>query len=166
MQIRKAIPDDIAPVTRLLNACAASMREAGLDQWDEVYPNEGVVAADVAAGTLFVAVLDDECAGTICLNEMQSPEYAPLAWTPADRVLVVHRLAVDPTKQRRGVGIELMRFSHHHAAEAGYDAIRLDAYRPNHGALRFYEQLGYRLVGEVRFPRRSGAFNCYEWMVE
>lgn len=35
------------------------MQLAGIDQWDEIYPTEATLRADVAAGTLHVAAMGD-----------------------------------------------------------------------------------------------------------
>lgn len=68
------------------------------------------------------------------------------------RVLRVRRVAVDPTRQGAGIGRALMRFAERHAAERGFDEVRLGVRGQLPENRRFYEGLGYRVVREVPFP--------------
>jgi hypothetical protein len=53
------------------------MREAGIEQWDEVYPTRQVLQSDVREGSLYAGLLDaGYLVGVVVLNEHQSPEYA------------------------------------------------------------------------------------------
>jgi len=160
--VRDAHEDDLPRVTQLLRVCVESMRANGIDQWDDVYPDEATLRADVRNGTLFVAAaLEHPIAGAFVLDERQEPEYAAVPWTIVGKpVAVVHRLMVHPSVQRRGIARALMGFAEHRARDLGYGAIRLDAFTGNAPSLGLYEALGYRDVGGVRL--RKGLFRCFE----
>src|SRR5213080_1112733 len=57
--IRKAVPDDAAALVQLAGDCIAAMRAAGIEQWDEVYPDAAVISRDIEAGALDVMCGDD-----------------------------------------------------------------------------------------------------------
>ena len=161
--IRKAAGEsDIESAWRIVDACRTALREAGIDQWDDVYPTRQTIAEDAALQRLFVLVAGDECVGTIALDDTQSPEYAIVPWQFPTPALVVHRLCVDPMRQGQGFGGALMRFAETYAAEQHYASIRLDAYSPNVGSLALYRGRGYREAGRVFFPRRTAHFYCFE----
>ena len=138
------------------------MRESGIEQWDDIYPNTATLLADLAERTTYCAFMDTEpIVGALVLNEHQEPEYSEVPWTiDGVRVAVVHRLQVHPRYQAKGIARELMGFAEERAREQGYDAIRLDAFSGNPRALRLYHGLGYRDVGYVTF--RQGLFRCFE----
>ena len=159
LTIKKAKATDLEPVWAIVRRSIAAMVAAGIDQWDDRYPARTTLADDIAAGTLFILRRHAEPAGLVVLNTDQEPEYAELDWRFTGRVLVVHRLVIDPRFQRQGLATRLMRFAENHAAGA-YDAIRLDAFAANPGAVAFYTRLGYRRVGSVTF--RKGEFHCFE----
>jgi GNAT superfamily N-acetyltransferase len=138
------------------------MRGDGIDQWDDVYPDLQAVEQNVADGTLYVALEDDRCLGSVCLSEEQDEAYKTVRWSGSEPVLVVHRLCVSPSEQRRGVASLLMDFAEAKAAEFGYASIRLDAYTGNPQAVALYARRGYSVAGEVRFPRRAHPFKCME----
>ena len=102
----------------------------------------------------------------IAINEDQSSEYNNLSWVCNEgKVIVFHRLAVQPNKQRTGIAKELMDFAENYANNNEFTSIRLDAYSGNPKALRLYEQRGYKIVGQVYFPMRELPFNCYEKVI-
>jgi GNAT superfamily N-acetyltransferase len=160
--VRRAHEDDLPRLGELLRACVAQMREAGIDQWDEVYPTETTLRTDVAAGTLYVAAAPGRpIAGTFVVDQREEPEYASVAWRLVGKpVRFVHRLMIHPDCQRRGLARHLMRFAEIAARRAGCGALRLDAFTGNAPSLGLYRGLGYDDVGEVRF--RKGVFRCFE----
>jgi ribosomal protein S18 acetylase RimI-like enzyme len=163
MEIVKGEPGHIAEVMALVFEVIADMRTEGQDQWDEHYPTRELFEGDLAAGTLHEAREGGELVGVVVLDREQSEGYSTVAWTTlGEGVFVVHRLAVSPRWQGRGVGRRLMDFAEEEARKLGGKAIRLDAYTANPAVLALYERRGYRMAGIVRYPRRKFDFNCYE----
>jgi GNAT superfamily N-acetyltransferase len=160
--VRVARSSDVDSVERLLRDCIAAMREAGIEQWDDVYPNRATICSDVNEGTMYLRFVHGPIlVGAVVLNEYQNPEYSSVPWTiDGVRVAVVHRLMVDPRYQGNGVARELMGSVEERARELGYEAIRLDAFAANPRALRLYHGLGYHDAGCVTF--RKGPFRCFE----
>jgi GNAT superfamily N-acetyltransferase len=67
-------------------------------------------------------------------------------------VLHVRRVAVDPGRQRRGIGAALMAWVHDYARAQGFSEVRVGVRRQLPGNLRFYQRLGYTVVAEHRHP--------------
>ena len=164
--VETAREEDIDAVTALLGRCAAHMAEQGNDQWAHGYPTRDNVAADFAAGTLFVRREGATIVAAVTVDHNQPAVYATPKFTPAAKVLVIHRLAVEPAMQGRGIAREMMAWIEALARRRGCDAIRFDTYSRNARAVRFYEALGYqRVEGTVRFPLRDDVFYCFEKMM-
>jgi GNAT superfamily N-acetyltransferase len=154
---------DANKALNLFEACTKHMQSQNIFQWDERYPTYDIVIEDIRRQSSFGWFEEGRLDGVITLNEAQDQEYQGLDWTDVSgRILVIHRLAVSPERQRCGVGRRLMDFAEDFARDHGYSSIRLDAYTGNPRALRLYESRGYRNIGQVRFPRRNMPFNCYE----
>jgi ribosomal protein S18 acetylase RimI-like enzyme len=158
--IRQASLGDIDQLMNLVCDCIEGMRGAGIDQWDEAYPDRQTILTDIRGQTAHVATVDSGLLGMVVLNERQEPEYADVTWEGRGRAAVVHRLMVAPQWQSQGVGRMLMQFAEQRAATLGYACIRLDAFCGNPRAIHFYELTGYRRAGRVRF--RKGLFDCFE----
>lgn len=161
MRVEPAREHDLPALADILRACVAAMRSAGIDQWDDLYPTPRHLAEDCAAGTLLVLRDAAAPAGLATLDQAEPAEYAAVPWTHTTApIAIVHRLMIDPARQRRGLAKVLMQQLEAHAIAAGTRTIRLDTYAGNAPALRLYDALGYRRAGEVTF--RKGRFICFE----
>lgn len=152
---------DTPVLAALLAACIARMRAAGIEQWDEVYPNATVIARDLAAGTLHVLREGDGIIGCFTLDTTHDPLWAGMAWAVApESAAVVHRLMVHPAAQGRGLAKQLMAHAESLARAQSFRALHLDCFTANPAALALYERLGYRRVGTAQM--RKGPFVCFE----
>jgi GNAT superfamily N-acetyltransferase len=166
MRVERAGLEEAAGVMELIRRCKEDMRSQGIFQWDEIYPNLGVIENDARVGSLFVIREGDECVAAVCLNDVEAPEYASVSWRYSrGPVLVVHRLCVDPGRQGRGLARMLMDFAERLAAERGCASIRLDTYTGNPRAMALYERRGYERAGQVYFRGRPLPFDCFEKVV-
>jgi ribosomal protein S18 acetylase RimI-like enzyme len=163
VRIVLAAESDVERIMKLVRECVKDMVSHGIYQWNDYYPNADIIRGDVRSKSMHVVEENDEIIGMIALNEEQAAEYVTVRWSrQSDRVLVIHRLAVNPTKQNQGIGGKLLDYAEKFAIDNGYESIRLDSYSGNPKALRLYEKHGYRRVGQVNFPRRELPFYCFE----
>ncbi|MEW6111191.1 MAG: GNAT family N-acetyltransferase [Thermodesulfobacteriota bacterium] len=161
MDITVATLQDLPAAMDLISACVRHMESQGIFQWDDIYPDKGKLQKDIELYSLYVARADGRVCGIMALDEYQDPEYATIEWAyGGEKILVVHRLAVDPLLWRQGIATRLMDFAEQYAEARGYTAIRLDAFPQNPSSVALYEQRGYRNAGIVRF--RKGLFYCFE----
>lgn len=161
VQIIRAATHDADGAMAVVRTCVADMLAKGIEQWDEVYPDRSTIERDIAEETLYLAMQAGGCRGIIALDERQSNEYRAVRWESAGgKMLVVHRLAIDPAAQGQGIASRLMDFAEEHGRRNGYAGIRLDAFAGNPRALRLYNRRGYRMAGAVTF--RKGLFHCFE----
>jgi len=134
-------------------------RTYGLGHW-----SAPVTAQSVARAILASTVLVGREAGTIVstLRLVTKKPWAidPAYFTRARRPLYLLSMAVEPARQRSGLGRQMLV----EAAAAGRrwpaDVIRLDAYDHPAGAGPFYEKCGYREVGRATY--RSVPLTYYE----
>jgi ribosomal protein S18 acetylase RimI-like enzyme len=161
MDIIEATPKDAEPIMALISGCTKDMEASGIDQWDDEYPTQEAIEADIANHSLHFLRIKDKYCGIIALDGDQPKEYEDIDWKyQTDKVLVVHRLAIDPQWQRQGIARRLMDFAEHYGQTNGYQAIRLDAFIKNPRAVKLYERRGYRKAGTVVFRKRL--FYCFE----
>lgn len=161
LEFRRAGTDDLDALVALYGAAAQDMREKGIDQWDEYYPDREILAEDVESGDMTLGLLDGQLACAYVVNREYEPEYELGAWehTEGD-FCVLHRLCVNPEMQGRGLARQAMARMEKNARDQGFDSVRLDVFSQNLHAQRLYERLGYRRTGEVRF--RKGIFYLME----
>ncbi len=85
------------------------------------------------------AFSDDECVGVAGI--WQGTRF----W--CGRYLDVDNLVVDPVYRGSGIGRQLMDWVEQYARQQGCEILVLDAYVTNHSARRFYERMGYQVLG-------------------
>ncbi len=167
MEIVRADSEDIEEILDLIQECIKNMNKHGIDQWNDEYPPSEIFISDVEKGILFVMKDEGSIVGIIVLSEEQDEQYNEIDWVDKlGKVLIVHRLAVHPKWQRRGIAGELMDYAENYAEENGYSSIRVDTYSGNPHSLKLFEKRKYRRrPGHVFFPECEGPFYCYEIMI-
>lgn len=161
---RKATSDEVFKIYQHYVKVIHSMKEKGIDQWDELYPNSAVIAADIAAGDLVVGEEDGKLILTFAVNRDCEEEYDACPWQyPDDPYIVVHRLAVNPKYHRLGVAKGAMEFLEKNAKEKGIKTIRLDTFCGNPAGAALYENLGFKIIGFAHW--RKGKFQIMEKVI-
>ena len=118
-----------------------------------VYPTRATAQSALDAGELFVLEEGGAVAAAARINQQQVPEYAAARWqhpeAPAERIMVLHTLVVDPLQSGKGLGSEFVRFYERCALERGCPYLRMDTNEKNRNARALYARLGYREAGIV-----------------
>jgi len=163
MHLRQATSADVPAIMAIVRAVVPLMRAAGNLQWDDHYPNPAVFEQDIALSQLWVAEIDASVAGVIALTTDQSPEYVQAGWDITQPAIVVHRLAVNPEFQGRGIAAALLLQADVVARARNIPRIRADTNTHNRAMQRLLPRLGYTFSGEISLEFRPGMrFFCYE----
>ena len=109
MHVRQGTLDDIEAVMALVRHVVPLMRASGNLQWDNDYPNPAVFELDVELAQLWVAEIEGGIAGVAAITTDQEAAYANVGWDVSELAVVVHRLAVDPAFQGKGIAAALMQ---------------------------------------------------------
>ncbi|HLV38401.1 GNAT family N-acetyltransferase [Xanthomarina sp.] len=165
--IRKATYKDIDSILEITRACAVFLNKNGVIQWNESYPSKDVFKNDVLREELYVLEHETEIVGCIVISTYMDDEYTPINWlTPNRNNIYIHRLAVHPNRQGKGMARELMDFAETWAKKSNFTSIRLDTLSQNLRNQKFYELRNYKRVGEIHFPNQSEfPFYCYEFVL-
>ena len=155
---------ELEDIVKIFKNAAEEMLHHQINQWNEVYPNEAILKADIENEELFVGKINNEIAVVYVLNQLCDEQYSNGKWTEDQGSFkVVHRLCVNPTYQNRGVGRQTMTYIEEELIKEGKRAIRLDVFSKNPFALKMYGALGYNVVGEAHW--RKGLFYLMEKLI-
>lgn len=161
--------EEIDAIIALTKSCGKHLRDQGIDQWDEHYPDRASIENDLKTNTLFAyRNPSNEILGIVVLNHSQDEEYNQIKWLTSDeqRQIVVHRLAVSPNHQGQGIARSIMDFAEQYAREHNYDSIRLDTFSQNPRNQRFYSNRGYTNLGPVFLKyKKDHPYFCYELLL-
>jgi ribosomal protein S18 acetylase RimI-like enzyme len=163
MEFRRAVLEDINGVMALVKRVVPLMRASGNLQWGDDYPNAAAFERDISLNQLWLAQIDGRLAGVAAITTDQDPDYVKVGWDIHETAIVVHRLAVDPAFQGKGVAKALMEQAEVVARDRSISILRVDTNSQNQATQRLFPQLGYVFAGEIGLSFRPGlSFLCYE----
>ena len=164
LAIRACTSADLREVWLLVQAAVAHMNAGGNPQWGPDYPTMTHYAQAIADGELYAACGGDGAIlGVAVLNDRQEPCYDDLTgWRAQLPALGIHKVAVDPRVQGRGVASALFEYGFSMARARGLRSVRMDTYCLNGRMQGLMARHGFRYVGNIRFESRPLAFRAYE----
>ena len=110
--IRAGVFADIDSILEITKSCANHMKNQGIFQWNEHYPNKESFIKDEENKELYVYCIEEQIVSCISLCNKMDQEYITVKWnTENGNNLYVHRLAVHPNFQKKGVGKSLMDYA-------------------------------------------------------
>ena len=167
IKIELAEITDLNRIMEITRACAIDLISKNIFQWNEKYPSKEAFKKDIEKNTLYVCKNKSLITGCISLCGDKDEEYENVEWITEDfKNLYLHRLAVHPEYQKKGVGRSLMDFAEEYAKLNGFKSVRLDTFSQNPRNNKFYKSRNYVQLGDVFFPMQSEfPFHCYEKII-
>jgi len=162
--IRPAKIPEINDILSITRACAHKMKANGIHQWNEHYPGKNAFLRDLKREELYVKIHGNKLIGAIVVSSYMDAEYIPVQWlTPNGNSTYVHRVCIHPDYQGMGFARQLMDYAEEYSRSNNYKSVRLDTFSKNKRNQHFYEQRGYKRLGDIFFPKQSEhPFHCYE----
>jgi len=167
IKIELAEITDLNRIMEITRACAIDLISNNIFQWNEKYPSKEAFKKDIEKNTLYICKNKSRITGCISLCADKDEEYENVEWITEDfKNLYLHRLAVHPEYQKKGVGRSLMDFAEEYAKLNGFKSVRLDTFSQNPRNNKFYKSRNYVQLGDVFFPMQSEfPFHCYEKII-
>ena len=167
IKIELAEITDLNRIMEITRACAIDLISNNIFQWNEKYPSKEAFKKDIEKNTLYICKNKSRITGCISLCADKDEEYENVEWITEDfKNLYLHRLAVHPEYQKKGVGRSLMDFAEEYAKLNGFKSVRLDTFSQNPRNNKFYKSRKYVQLGDVFFPMQSEfPFHCYEKII-
>lgn len=160
-EFRTAGEADLAPVVEIIRSAQRRLARAGIDQWQNGYPNRERVEEDMAHGYGRVLCLDGEVVAYGALVYDGESAYEGLqggAWlTSAGAYLTIHRLSVVDRVVGTGCGRRFMQLAEAEAA-ARVASVRVDTHPDNRTMQSLISSLGYRYCGTVEYESPRWAY--------
>ncbi|WP_207420630.1 GNAT family N-acetyltransferase [Desertivirga brevis] len=163
---RKAVVSEIPQIWEILQQAIDRRKKDGSDQWQDGYPNQGVIQKDIESGAGYVLTEGDSIAGYSAVMLNNEPAYADIdgKWLTNKDFVVIHRVAISENYLGKGLAQKLLKFVEEFAVERGIYSIKADTNFDNLAMMRIFEKLGYVYCGEVSF--RGSARRAYEKVLE
>jgi GNAT superfamily N-acetyltransferase len=151
LSVSAAIEDDAGAIAALRTAVAENLTSRyGQGHWSSIVTENSVLRS---IQTSRVLVVRDRTGiiGTLRLATKKPWAIDRAYFADVPRPLYLTDMAVEPRRQRQGVGRRLVQEARAIGTAWPADAIRLDAYDGSAGAGPFYAKCGFREVGRVTY---------------
>lgn len=160
-EFRRAQSGDLARVVEIIRSAQRRLACAGIDQWQNGYPNRERVEEDVAREYGRVLCLNGEVVAYGALVYGGESAYDALRggeWlTSGSDYLTIHRLSVAEEVVGTGCGREFMRRAEAEGATK-VPSVRVDTHPDNRTMQSLLSSLGYRYCGVVEYESPRWAY--------
>ena len=150
MKIRLSHRNDLPQLMKLFQEARSTIAQLGIDQWQNGYPSEAVIAEDIAQGISYVVEQEGAIIGTFVIVDTE-PTYDRIyegQWA-VDDYLAIHRVAVKVASRGTGVADGIIRYGAEQTQKAGRHALRIDTHRGNLPMRRMLEKQGFQYRGII-----------------
>jgi GNAT superfamily N-acetyltransferase len=146
-----ATPDEAAAVAALRNAVASVLTERhGIGHWSSVSTERGV-RSSMKRSSIYIVREEGRVIATLELATRKPWAIDSRCFTPVSRPLYLLGMAVEPARQRGGIGRRCIEEAVRICRTWPADALRLDAYDADAGAGEFYRKCGFAEVGRAAY---------------
>lgn len=161
MGLRKATKADLPRIMEIKESVVPLMLESGNTQWSEEYPDLGRFREDLRAQTLYVYETDGHVKGFAVVDDDHPYPYDDIPWelTRADS-RALHRMAVDPAHQGKGISAEMMAQIEEMLVARGIKGIHTDTSLENEKMQHQFEKNDFEFKGKLNLDE-----NLDDWYV-
>lgn len=154
MTFRRATEADLPQIMEIVAAAQRYLAEQRVDQWQDGYPSELIMRADIETGAAYVLQGPDQAVCAIAsIVYTGEPTYETIvsgAWAAGEPYACLHRVAVHPAFRGKGGAARLMAEAEASIrAYGGMQSIRVDTHRENLPMRRMLEKCGFSVRGVI-----------------
>ena len=153
MIFRKTTYADIPAVFTIIKQAQHYLKSQQIDQWQNGYPNEASLTADIDHGYSYVMEENETIIGTLALIFDPEPTYTHIyegSWKTTNTCYAtLHRVAV--ADQRKGIGIagKMLAEVEHICYLHSISSIRMDTHKENLSMQRMMQKNGFDYCGII-----------------
>ncbi len=157
LTIRKTTAADLAEVMPIFAEARVTIAALGIDQWQNGYPAQSDIEADIRAGESYCVEEDGEIVGSFAFLLGGEPTYDVIDggdWlTESDAAsagyAAIHRIAVKVAKRGSGISTAMIDYAVEEARANGKVSVRVDTHHGNVVMRRMLEKHGFEACGTI-----------------
>lgn len=148
----KAEKSDISEIMDIIKVAQKDLKEKGIDQWQNNYPNEEVIEDDIEKNNSYILKKEKNIIGTLALIFDKEETYEKIYegdWLSYDKYAVIHRIAIDFKYRGTGLASEFLREIEKLVLSKEIYSVKVDTHRNNIVMRNFLMKNGYRECGII-----------------
>jgi len=152
--VKKATPADLGQIVRIIEDAKITMREMGIDQWQEGLPDTPLITADIKNGIGYVVRRGREVLGYAALVFDPDPVYDTLVGkfgAQGQPYATIRRVATCKHAKKCGIASMLFTYFEKICKKHGTKWLRIYTHADNVPMKNLCLKLGYQNVGVVDY---------------
>ncbi|MEA5026670.1 MAG: GNAT family N-acetyltransferase [Erysipelotrichaceae bacterium] len=152
MEFRKAVSSDLTSIMLIIQQAQSFLRQQGIDQWQNGYPNREIIDADISQEQAYVISDGTAIAAYGVVSFEPEPTYAIIyngEWLNNERYAVIHRLAVNTLYRNQQLAGRYLQEAQKLCIKHQVYNIRIDTHELNQIMQHVLAKQGYRCCGEI-----------------
>ncbi|MDK0799565.1 GNAT family N-acetyltransferase [Clostridium perfringens] len=136
----KASIEDSIYIKKIIDKCGKKMfLEEGLKHWMNPI-SINFIENNIKNKSVYLVLLDDEIVGTFTISRNDFNIFND----NSDKYLYLSKFAIEPSKNRMGIGKKCIEFCEALAIKKNLLGIRLDVYEKSYNAINFYKSNDFK----------------------
>lgn len=158
MKFRQAEIDDVSEIMKIIKDAQESLRRAGIDQWQNNYPNPEILREDILKGNSYILIKDNNIVTTVVIIFGEEKTYRKIyqgQWLSELEYAVVHRIAVAKDHKGQGFASIIFKELEKICYERNIKSIRIDTHHDNKAMQRLLKKNGFKYCGIIYLEDES-----------
>ncbi len=152
MQIRQSNRNDISVIMHIINQAQESFKLAGINQWQNNYPNETSILKDIELDESYIVLDNESIIGTFALSYRNESTYDIIydgKWLSYNKYAVIHRIAIENSYKGKGVSSYVFKEVEKWCLEMNIHSIKIDTHMDNQSMRKLLEKNGFSYCGII-----------------
>lgn len=160
MIIHKSNIKEIEKLVYILNQQINYLKESGIPQWQNGYPNKEVLIEDIEKDRLYSLIENDEVIGFFALvyPDINYDYIEDGKWLSNGQYIAIHRVAIKNAYKGKGYSNKIFDY-----VKERYDHIRVDTHALNKVMNASILKNNFKYCGVVYMQDKTKR-NAYEWI--
>lgn len=153
MKLQIVKEEDFEIVMNMINVAKQHLKEQGIDQQQNGYPDEACIHNDIINKRGYFLSDKNQELGYLCIDFDGEPAYEKLdgKWLSDGKYVVVHRLALSEKARGKNISSIVFQLVEELALEKGITAFRVDTDADNQKMQHILKKNGFTFCGTIWF---------------
>lgn len=152
MEFRIATVSDIDKIMGIIGQAKEYLRNKGVDQWQDNYPNIDIIKNDIEKGIGYVLEKNGQVVATVAISFNDEKTYEKIydgKWITENDYAVVHRIAVDNNYKGQRISTEILARIEEMCSKMNIHSIKVDTHKHNESMRKMLSNNGFKYCGII-----------------
>ena len=150
MKLRKSVNEDINNIMQIIDEAKEALKEQGIDQWQNGYPNADVIRNDILNNNEIVATSAVSFDGEKTYDKIYDG-----SWITNDEFAVIHRIAISNKYKGTGIASEIIKMIEAICLDKDVHSIKVDTHEFNIPMQKLLKKNDFKDCGVIYLEDKS-----------